>query len=633
MLVVIAFVLALVSCAGKDKVTPTEPTVHTHNFEEWEINKNPTCTEDGIKVRYCYCGEKQSEVVVSYGHSASNWIVDVEPTIVLEGQKHIECKSCGTVLETESIDRLLYPASEGLEFQLNDDGETYSVIGMGTCTDTDIVIPVTYQDKLVTEISSKAFGYQKLITSVTIPNSVTSIGSYAFAGSTSLKNITIPESITVIWAGTFKGCTSLNNVVIPESVTYIMEESFSRCSSLTDILIPNSVTAIGWEAFSMCTSLTSITIPNSVTSFESQMFRGCTNLKEVVLPNSITTIRSYLFNDCTSLENLVIPNSITRIDEGAFSGCKSLKNITIPSSVECIGTFAFSGCVSLTNVVMPSTVISLGQSIFSGCSSIKVYCETESQPAGWSTYWDLYQGYPEYIYISVIWKNSLEFALNTDGNSYSVIGIGSYNDTNLIIPETYNGLPVTCIGESAFYGCGNLTSLTIGKNIETIGNNAFYDCTGLTAIYFNAIAMDDLSVNNGVFHNTGINSSGITVTVGPDVTKLPSYLFNPCNNPDCSPKIIESIWEDGKDIQTGDYYLAYNAYIESVVVSHRIKSVGYGSVYGCTKLKKMIFEITEGWIIVDNSGYTFTLSAEYMSNSEAVAYDSIRISFYRYYVQ
>lgn len=36
------------------------------------------------------------------------------------------------------------PHSEGLDFTLNDDGEGYSVIGVGSCTDTDIIIPSTW---------------------------------------------------------------------------------------------------------------------------------------------------------------------------------------------------------------------------------------------------------------------------------------------------------------------------------------------------------------------------------------------------------------------------------------------------------------------------------------------------------
>jgi hypothetical protein len=42
--------------------------------------------------------------------------------------------------------------SEGLEFTLLDDGESYAFTGLGTCTDKDLVIPATYEGKPVTQV-------------------------------------------------------------------------------------------------------------------------------------------------------------------------------------------------------------------------------------------------------------------------------------------------------------------------------------------------------------------------------------------------------------------------------------------------------------------------------------------------
>ena len=57
----IAFLLCFVSCnqGGTQNQTPE----HIHNFGEWSVTKNPTYTEDGVKTRYCFCGEKQSDVI------------------------------------------------------------------------------------------------------------------------------------------------------------------------------------------------------------------------------------------------------------------------------------------------------------------------------------------------------------------------------------------------------------------------------------------------------------------------------------------------------------------------------------------------------------------------------------------
>ena len=41
---------------------------HIHKFEEWSVLVNATCTENGEKVRYCDCGERQTEYIPS-GHT------------------------------------------------------------------------------------------------------------------------------------------------------------------------------------------------------------------------------------------------------------------------------------------------------------------------------------------------------------------------------------------------------------------------------------------------------------------------------------------------------------------------------------------------------------------------------------
>lgn len=67
----------------------------------------------------------------------------------------------------------------------------------------------------------------------------------------------------------------------------------------------------------------------------------------------------------------------------------------------------------------------------------------------------------------------------------SSISSSSYKG-NIVIPEkvNYNGFlyTVTSIGESAFYNCPDLTSITIPNSVTSIGRNAFAYCTGLTSI-------------------------------------------------------------------------------------------------------------------------------------------------------
>jgi len=73
----------------------------------------------------------------------------------------------------------------------------------------------------------------------------------------------------------------------------------------------------------------------------------------------------------------------------------------------------------------------------------------------------------------------LLFESNNDGTC-TVIGIGDYEDSELIIPaENAAGETVAAISDGAFEGCEFLESITIPATVKSIGSGAFSGCSSL----------------------------------------------------------------------------------------------------------------------------------------------------------
>ena len=255
--------------------------------------------------------------------------------------------------------------SEGLEFTSNGDGTCY-VSGIGTCTDTHVVIPSkSPEGDSVTSIGFGAFKDYIGFSSVTIPDSVTSIESSAFFFCTNLKRVTIPDSVESIGHWAFNSCLLLKSITIPASVKSIDVTAFQECINLSRITVDKGNTVyhstnnclIETQSKTLIKGCPSSKIPadGSVTSIGPGAFSGYRYLKRMTIPDSVTSIGICAFEDCTGLTSITIPDSVTSIEGKAFYDCTGLTSITIPDSVTYIGDWAFQGCTSLTDVHFSGT--------------------------------------------------------------------------------------------------------------------------------------------------------------------------------------------------------------------------------------------------------------------------------------
>lgn len=256
--------------------------------------------------------------------------------------------------------------SDGLEFTLNSDGEGYSVTGIGSCTDVDIVIPDEYEGLPVIAISDNAFKNNSDIQSLTTGDSLVTIGAYAFQNCTSLTSIYFLDSFVSMGEYAFENCDSLAYLFGGKNFKDFPLNAFQGCYKLADIEIdeenPYYLTVDGSFYSKDGTVLlryavgkkdTHFSIPDTVIQIGEQSFYGATNLKTITIPNSVTTIGSLAFGYCISLESITIPETVTTIGSLVFTNSMTLSTINFEGTVsQWQGIYKFYWAVNMGDYVI-----------------------------------------------------------------------------------------------------------------------------------------------------------------------------------------------------------------------------------------------------------------------------------------
>ncbi|MBQ4108029.1 MAG: leucine-rich repeat domain-containing protein, partial [Clostridia bacterium] len=152
---------------------------------------------------------------------------------------------------------------------------------------------------------------------------------------------------------------------------------------------------------------------------------------------------------------------------------------------------------------------------------------------------------------------------------------------------------VTEIGDSAFYNCNSLTSITIPDSVTSIGGGAFLNCYKLVEVYnLSSLNITTGSSDNGyagyyakVIH-TSLDEESILKTtedgyvfavVSEDEIYLVDYIDN-----ETELTLPESY--NGNNYEIYDYAFYSHDDITKVTIPDSVTSIGSGAFYECTSL-------------------------------------------------
>ena len=301
--------------------------------------------------------------------------------------------------------------------------------------------------------------------------------------------------------------------------------------------------------------------------------QGCTNLKHVNVrlnnntypdqtPPSMTSIPDLAFYE-TAIEQLTM-HSVTQVGDYAFEGCP-LTSVTFNQSNVQIGNYAFanigSNCtVSYSGsandwsanayVYSPNLVVNASDG---GCG----WCGGADGTSENNLYWTLVNGH---LTIDWLWSGSPE---------QQVISSHNWNK-NDVHSLTLNHVYVS---SEEFKDYTSLTSVSIGNSVTSIGNNAFNGCTNLTSVHISDLAAwCNISFGNDranplyYAHHLYLNNNEIRDLVIPNsVTSIGQYAFQSC---------------------TG---------LTSVNIPNSVTSIGNNAFNGCTGLTSVHISDLAAW--------------------------------------
>ncbi len=245
----------------------------------------------------------------------------------------------------------------------------------------------------------------------------------------------------------------------------------------------------------------------------------------------------------------------------AYIGNDFIKEVIIPEGVETIGAYAFAGLTELKRVVLPSTLESIEYGAFFGCTKLTEVVGLEN--------------------VKLINKYAFQNCdIKTDLKLSNIHAIGDYafaGNTNLTSVAFSKTL--SSIGERAFAGDIALTNFDVSMsgNIK-YGPFVFSGCTSLRSITINTSV-----IPNGAFYQC---TSLTTLNIGKDVGFIGEYALSGTAISAFNVAAGNTVYKPSADDRSyllnadGDTLLMIAPAASGVFTLHGVTKIGYGAFAG-----------------------------------------------------
>lgn len=314
----------------------------------------------------------------------------------------------------------------------------------------------------------------------------------------------------------------------------------------------------------------------------------------IIEEKPVTVIGAEAFKNCKKLELLVLPETITKVSKNGFYNCGLWHVLFAGTEEQWYEISVAAGNSALTDatahfevgrgVIIPGTQVS--------CTELPLLECTE---CGDILYDAAYEGSHNFVDgFCTICRQGEEYSYAAQDGQVTITGYHGTR-TEVEVPATILGMPVTAIGDGAFQDqvtiekitvpqgvtslgeyafayCTKLKEITIAESVQTIGAAAFTCCDQLPSVVIpegvTRIAMD-------TFFNCPKLES---VTVPDSVTYIGDYAFGSCY-------VLKGIHIPEGVTYIGDYAFRFCKALKVIDLPTSLENIGECTFSGCYNLK------------------------------------------------